>query len=142
MSENQTSITDRRLWVRVLYMVFFWVAFTIAEMLLGILALFQAVHTLLTGSTNDFIHHFGKNLSVYVKQVSEYLTFNTDELAFPFNDWPNEDPTPSEWNEKKEDVTPEPEAKTDIVSEAVEAPVETAEVKTDDAPDNSAPSPA
>lgn len=110
MTEHNPPITDRRMWVRVLYMLFFWLAFSIAEFLIAVVALFQAVCALVTGSTNDGLHRFGKNLSTYVHQIMEYVTFNSDDLPFPFNDWPDGEPTPSAWTEPRDDIAPAPAA--------------------------------
>lgn len=98
MDSNAASpLTDRRIWVRILYMLFFWLAYSIAELLIAIVAIFQAGATVFTGHTNDAAHRFGKNLTVYATHIFEFVTFNSEHLPFPFADWPDEEPTPTPW---------------------------------------------
>lgn len=98
MESNAASpFTDRRIWVRILYMLFFWLAYSIAELLIAVVAIFQAGAAIFTGHTHDAAHRFGKNLTVYVTHVFEFVTFNSEHLPFPFADWPNEDPTETPW---------------------------------------------
>ena len=123
METTASTITDRRIWVRVLYMVFFWVAFSVSEVLLAIVAIFQAVCALFTGTTNDAMHRFGKNLSAYVAQILEFLTFNSEELAFPFSDWPDATPTETPWTPDEGPVAAEapvdkPEPKVEAIKVA------------------------
>ena len=117
METTASTITDRRIWVRVLYMVFFWVAFSVSEVLLAIVAIFQAVCALFTGNTNDAMHRFGKNLSAYVAQILEFLTFNSEELAFPFSDWPDATPTETPWTPDEGPVAAEAPVATEVAEE-------------------------
>ena len=83
-------LTRRDVWVRLLYMIFFAIAYSIAEVVLGIVTLVQFVIVLITGTANDNLLRLGNNLSAYVYQVFRFLTFNTETQAFPFSDWPDE----------------------------------------------------
>jgi hypothetical protein len=83
-------LTRRSIWVRFLYMLAFMIAYSIAEIVLGIVVLLQFVIVLITGSANENLLRLGNNLSAFVYQVFRFLTFNTEEHAFPFADWPDE----------------------------------------------------
>ena len=130
---SDSPLTDRRIWVRILYMLFFWMAYAVAEFLLGVVAVFQALVTLFTGETNDAMHRFGKNLSAYIASILEFQTFNSEELVFPFADWPDIPPTSTPWTPEQADEpaqpTPPPASnRPDAETPVAEAQVADAEV--------------
>ena len=88
--EMKSRLTRRSIWVRFLYMLAFVIAYTIAEIVLGIVVLLQFAIVLITGNANENLLRLGNNLSAFVYQVFRFLTFNTEEHAFPFADWPDE----------------------------------------------------
>jgi hypothetical protein len=104
-------------------MLFFWLAYSIAVVLIYIVAVFQAVVVVFTGQINDTVHRFGNNLTIYLTHIFQFVTFNSEHLPFPFADWPNEEPSPSPWTKTTavDDVdtyadTPEPNAPADDVA--------------------------
>lgn len=67
MSEDsQVRIGDRRLWERVLYMLFCAVVYGVAELVVAVLAIFQVVCVALTGSINDRAQQLGRNVGSYI----------------------------------------------------------------------------
>ena len=97
-TETKNNLADRTIWVRILYMLLFAIAFSIAEFLIAVSAIFQAVVVLVTGRVNDAVHRFGKNLTVYIAELTEFVTFNSEELPFPFADWPDHTPGETKWS--------------------------------------------
>lgn len=97
-AETKANLSDRTIWVRILYMVLFVIAFSIAEFLVAVVAIFQAIVVLITGSVNAALHRFGKNLSAYIGAILEFETFNSEALPFPFSDWPDLEPTDTHWS--------------------------------------------
>lgn len=95
--ELKSRLTSRDLWIRALYMLFFVIAYSVAELVITLIVLFQFVSVLFTGSANTSLLKFGHNLSTYVYQVFRFLTFNTEMHPFPFSDWPDETPEGSRW---------------------------------------------
>ena len=89
-SSTKENLTDRSKWVRFLYMVFFAIAYAVAELLFWLVTLFQAVVVLVSGRANEAALTFGHNLSVYIYQIVQFETFNDEYLPFPFNEWPDE----------------------------------------------------
>lgn len=87
--ELKDNLRKRQTWLRGLYMVLFVLAFHVAEFVLGAVVLLQFLFTLFTGDTNQRLLQFGENLSEYVYQILRFLTFNTEEMPFPFSDWPD-----------------------------------------------------
>ena len=91
---NETSLKEsvktRSTWIRGLYMLLFALIFSLAEVVLAAVAVFQFVSVLLTRRTNDNLLAFGRSLSVYICEVARYVTFNQEERPFPFSPWPND----------------------------------------------------
>ncbi len=85
------------IWVRALYMVLFAIAFGLARFIIVFLVIFQFVAVLVTGRANEPLLQFGKNLSVFVLEILEFQTFNTELRPFPFSPWPDEEPGGEEW---------------------------------------------
>jgi len=91
MSEPiKENTEDKSIWKRVLYMLLFVFAYSAAEVVLGIVVLIQLIITLVKGSTNDRLKVFGKQVALYIYDVMLFLTFNTEEMPFPFTPWPDE----------------------------------------------------
>jgi hypothetical protein len=92
-SELKSNLAKRVTWLRGLYMLLFIVIFHVTEFVVGAVVLLQFLFTLVTGQTNARLLQFGYSLSRYVYQILRFLTFNTEEMPFPFNEWPAADTT-------------------------------------------------
>ncbi len=90
--ETRKSILARSTWLRGFFMLLFAFAYGVAELLLGVTAVFQFFCLLVTGKTVERLLIFGENLSRYFYQIVRYLTFNTEQRPFPFSDWPGAAP--------------------------------------------------
>ncbi|MCZ6710253.1 MAG: DUF4389 domain-containing protein, partial [Gammaproteobacteria bacterium] len=88
--EIKQRLTRRDIWMRALFMVFFLIAYSVAEAVVVLLVLFQFVTILVTGDSNRNALRLGNNLSTYVYQILQFQTFNTESRPFPFSDWPDE----------------------------------------------------
>jgi len=95
-------LTRGDIWVRALYMLLFLIAYGAAEILLTLLVIFQLLAILFTGKANEPLLSFGTNLSRYVYQILQFMTFNSEEKPFPFSDWPADDHGGSQWLEEPE----------------------------------------
>lgn len=91
--ELKDNLRKRQTWLRGLYMLLFIVIYHVAEFVVGAVVLLQFLFTLVTGQTNARLLRFGQSLSDYVYQILRFLTFNSEDLPFPFNDWPAGDTT-------------------------------------------------
>jgi len=58
--------------------------------LLGI-ALVQTFLSFFSDGPSESLQRFGSSLSVYVKQISEFLSYASEEKPYPFSDWPEPD---------------------------------------------------
>ena len=85
--ELKENISQRSTWLRLLYIILLAVIFTITEFIIAVVVLVQFAFLLLSGKTNDDLMQFGDSLSRYVYDVLRYLTFNSNEMVFPFAEW-------------------------------------------------------
>ena len=90
-------LTSRHVWTRALFMVLFFVAYLVAEFILTVLVIFQFLVILLTGQANEPLLKLGNNLSTYVYQILQFVTFNSEDHAFPFAAWPDDEPGDNRW---------------------------------------------
>lgn len=74
--------------IRVLYMILFAIVFKAAEFVMWVVVVIQLAVVLATGSPNERLQRFGKQLSIYTYSLWMFLTYNTERKPFPFSDWP------------------------------------------------------
>ena len=74
-------------WKRIFFILVFAVIVGLVRILLWAVILLQIASTLLTGAVNKNILDFGRKLSAYLYHILLFLTFNSDQLPFPFSDW-------------------------------------------------------
>lgn len=82
------SLTATETWVRGLYMILFAIIYSLTEVVLAAVVIFQFVIYLLTRSTNERLLEFGEDLAVFIYQIIQFLTFNSEDKPFPFGPWP------------------------------------------------------
>ena len=91
MSDIPGTPEKRSLWVRVLLMILMAMAFYLAGTLLWALAVVQLVLAIVTGGANERLQRFGRSLGRYFRQLTDFLSFASEEAPFPFSDWPSGD---------------------------------------------------
>jgi len=91
MSNIPGTTEKRSLWVRVLIMILMAMAFHLAATLLGVLALVQFVLAIVAGGPNERLQALGRGLGRYFRQLTDFLSFASEEAPFPFSDWPSAD---------------------------------------------------
>ena len=75
---------------RLLYIILFIAIFWVCKFILYALVIFQYLHLALTGEKHEKVTEFSTDFSVYLGQVSAYVTLASDEIPFPFRDWKTE----------------------------------------------------
>ena len=89
MNENiETPVNKRNIWIRGLFMLLMALALHVGGTVLGVIAVIQFVIMLLNDTPNERLAKFGRSLARYFQQIVNFLSFATEELPFPFNDWP------------------------------------------------------
>jgi len=90
--EIKEHVKDAGIWKRLLIMILFAILYSAAEIVIGVVVLFQFLTVLITGARNDKVLSFGAQLSSYAYQVFSYLTFNSEYQPYPMGDWPSDKP--------------------------------------------------
>ena len=87
--EIKQRIQKRENWQRGLFMLFFMFIYGFSNSLIICILFFQFATLILTGKTNEFLLGFSQSLSIYIHQIINFLTFNSEQHPFPFSTWPN-----------------------------------------------------
>jgi Domain of unknown function (DUF4389) len=86
-TDIQSNLKKIGTWRRILFMLIFAVILGLVRILLWAVVLLQILSSLVTGSENTNVLKFGRTLSVYVYRILLFLTYNFDDMPFPFADW-------------------------------------------------------
>jgi len=79
---------DRSVWMRALYMLMFAVIYSVAEIVVVVVVVFQFFYVLFSGRKNHKALGFGQSLCAYIYEILRFETFDSEYLPFPFGDWP------------------------------------------------------
>lgn len=82
--------------IRILYAILFYLIYRITDLILLVVMLVQMGLSIFSGEPSASIKAFGKSLGVYLQQISEFLSYASEEKPFPFSDWPESDLNKSE----------------------------------------------
>lgn len=117
--KTREHLVDGSIWLRGLHMLVLAIGYNVVEAMLALTAIFQFFSALFTGRVNEPLLQFAKNGSIYIQEVLEFLTFNSEIRPFPFNSWPDEPHTGEAWLEQElaEDL---PEAKPDDIDDVAD----------------------
>ncbi len=86
---QEANLKNSNTWKRVLYMLLFALAYSVAEFVLMTVAVVQVLIKLFTGEINENLKVLGKQTALYIYDVMLFLTFNTEKKPFPFSAWPD-----------------------------------------------------
>lgn len=89
----EDNIKSKSTWMRLLYIVIFCILYGVSRLVVLVVVALQFFWLLFTGQINERLSAAGQSLATYTYQLVRYLTFNTDERPFPFDDdWPSTRP--------------------------------------------------
>ena len=91
-NEVTENLKSQSTWMRGLHMLIYAVCYTIAEIVLFAVIVFQFLLQLFTADTNERLRKLGQSLSTYVYQILQYMNFNSDYQPYPFGAWPKGEP--------------------------------------------------
>ena len=86
----------KKIVVRLLYTVFFFIVFEILKIIIQVSVLFQYVYLLISKTYNNPVRNFTNKVSIYAYRVLRYVTLNENERPYPFHDYPGELELPEE----------------------------------------------
>ena len=76
------------IWRRALWMLIMALAWHVASTVMFFMAVLQWLLIFLNRQPNLRLKAWGLSLGLYQSSISRYLSFNTEEIPFPFSDWP------------------------------------------------------
>lgn len=89
MQQDQISENFKKIdtWKRIIFMLIYAFIDSMVKLLLWIVVLLQLASVLISGKPNSHLLGFGRSLSSYHYHILLFLTFSTEQLAFPFAEW-------------------------------------------------------
>jgi len=75
-------------WLRLVYMMLFWIALRISEFVVGVTMLLQFVYRITQGEHQPKLMAFGDSLVQYIASIAAFQTYQTEEKPFPMGSWP------------------------------------------------------
>jgi hypothetical protein len=88
----EEHIKSRSTWLRLLFMVVFYVLATVTSAVLSVVVVLGFFWVLFTGEKNSQLQQAGQVIAAYLYEIIRYLTFNTEDKPFPFGkDLPSAD---------------------------------------------------
>lgn len=88
------NIKRQSTWVRGLYMILFALIYSIAEIIIVVITVFQFAMMLFTGNCNERLLKLGQSVSTFIYQMMMFFMFNSEEKPYPFATWPEGPPQP------------------------------------------------
>ena len=89
MTLDEHPMTDKRnIWLRGLLMLLMAMIYQVCGTLLFLISVIQFLIALLSGSANARLQTFGRSLGNFLRQIVNFLSFASEDLPFPFDDWP------------------------------------------------------
>ena len=104
MNAFLSNLCSADFWLRLLYVVFFALAWQGAEVALAVLTLIQIAYRLFRGEPDADCARWGSSLSQYVWQSGRYLTGASEQKPWPFSEWPDGD---AQWLRELRDQEPQ-----------------------------------
>ncbi len=83
-----SHLTASSTWLRFIFMLLFAILIQVAGSVMWVVVILQFVFTLFTGEDNSKLRNFGHSLSVFIYQTWQFLSYNSEEKPYPFQDWP------------------------------------------------------
>ena len=68
-------------------MLVFVLIYSIVEIIVYAVALFQIIYLLFTGNMHIEVKKFAKGITAYLYDIVKFLTFDSEKLPFPFEPW-------------------------------------------------------
>ncbi|KAF0203194.1 MAG: hypothetical protein FD173_1844 [Gallionellaceae bacterium] len=85
---SNASDNRHNIWMRALFMLLMGFVLHVCGTLLFVVTVIQFVIVLLNDAPNIRLVSFGRGLGIYLRQIVNFLTFVTEEIPFPFSEWP------------------------------------------------------
>ncbi len=90
--EVKKNLTHGDAWLREFIIVVFSFVYWVVNWVLAAVVLVQVLWSLITANTSERLRAFGASLGEFLRQIVRFMTYNSDDMPFPFADWPKPDP--------------------------------------------------
>ena len=91
-NETKSNLKQKSTWIRGLHMLLFVFLAGVADFVLYGVIIFQFIHKLITGETNERLLKLGQSIATYAYQILQFLTFNSEYHPYPLGAWPKGEP--------------------------------------------------
>lgn len=88
---SDVPANNRNIWIRGLFMLLMVLAYHVTGTVIFVMVVIQFALVLINDKPNARLVSFGRSLARYLQQIVNFMTFATEEIPFPFNDWPTGD---------------------------------------------------
>ena len=135
MNETKKNLTNPKTWLRLVYIILFAIAFSVAEVVIVAVIVTQFLFELITGKPNEQLRSLGRSLGGYANEIIAYQTYHRDDKPFPFGSWPEgapaQDPPPAKKTAAKKTAAKPAPARRARKPKALEAPAEPTKPETE-----------
>ena len=89
MNDIKTNLLDSKHWIRLAFMLIYLFLLSVLFFpILIVLVALQFICALITGNDNDNLRKASEVFCEFLNQVIRFLTYNSNEKPWPFNDVP------------------------------------------------------
>ena len=85
---DSKKVLRKKIVIRLLYTIFFFINFEILKTIIQVSVLFQYVYLLISKTYSEPVRNFTNKVSVYAYKVLRYVTLNENNKPYPFQDFP------------------------------------------------------
>ena len=94
MQALKNNLTSEVFWLRLVFMLLSLLLVEIAASILVLLVIGQFLYRLFNESSHLTILEFSNSLGRFILHSYRFLSYQTEDKPFPFNDWPEAQDTP------------------------------------------------
>ena len=95
-NQLKTNLLNLETWMRLVYMVIFWVILYVVGTILAVVVVLQFFFVLVSGERNTNLMRLGIMLATYLTEIIDFLTFSSSHKPFPFSEFPDDSREPEE----------------------------------------------
>lgn len=74
--------------LKIAYLFLFYCIYGLTDVVLLAITIMQTLLNIFSNEPSQSLMRVGMSLGLYVKQITEFLTYASEEKPFPFSDWP------------------------------------------------------
>lgn len=87
---TKENLKRKASWIRGLYILLFALFYAVAEFVLWAIVLFQFGSQLFTSQPNARLLGFSRGLNAYIYRILQFVTYRSEQMPYPFDEWPGE----------------------------------------------------